>query len=56
MAFPYFQLLYMTLAVDIMDGRGLINTAHGEWLPKTKVTQYMLKKDYLKDGALQLKW
>ena len=31
----------MTLAVDIMDGRGHINTARHEWLPKkTKVAQY----------------
>ena len=31
----------MTLAIDQMDGRGHINTAHRERLPKkTKVTQY----------------
>ena len=31
----------MTLAVDKMDGRGHINTAHRERLPKTtKVGQY----------------
>ena len=31
----------MTLAFDKMDGRGLINTAHCECLPKkTKVTWY----------------
>ena len=33
--------LYMTLAVDKMDGRGHINTARGErQLKKTKVTWY----------------
>ena len=38
MAFPCFQLLYMTLAVDKMDGHGLVSTACREHLPKkTKV-------------------
>ena len=36
--FPYF---YMTLAIDRMDGRGHINTAHREHLlKKTKVMWY----------------
>ena len=34
MAFPCFQLLYMTHAIDKMDGRGLINTARHERQPK----------------------
>ena len=29
-----FQSLYMTLAIDITDGRGLGNKAHRELLPK----------------------
>ena len=45
----------MTLAIDKMDGHGLINTARRERMPKkTKVMQYQLQKDYLKDGAIQL--
>ena len=41
MAFPCFQLLYMTLAVNIIDGRGLINAERREHLPKkAKVTWY----------------
>ena len=49
MAFPCFQLLYMTFAIDKMDGRGLINTAHHERLPKkTKVA-------WSRDEAFQLK-
>ena len=36
-----FQLLYLTLAINKMDGLGLINTAHPECLPKkTNVMQY----------------
>ena len=36
-----FQFLYITLAVDKMDGIGLSNTVHCEHLPKkVKVTQY----------------
>ena len=47
MAFSTFQLLYITLAIDKMDGCGLSNTACRECLPKkTKVTQYWLQKDY----------
>ena len=39
--FSCFQLLYMTLTINKMDGRGLVNTAHHECLPKkTKVTRY----------------
>ena len=39
--FSLLQLLYITLAVDKMDGRGLINTACHEHLPKkTMVTWY----------------
>ena len=46
----------MTLAIDKMDGHGLTNRENHECLPKkTKVMQYQLQKDYLKDGALQLK-
>ena len=38
MAFPF---LYMTLAIDKLNGRGLSNSAHHECLPKkTKTTQY----------------
>ena len=45
----------MTLAIDKMDGRGHINAAHHERLPKkTKVTGYYLQKDYGKDRALHL--
>ena len=45
----------MTLAIDIMDGRGHINAAPRERLPKKiKVTRYYLQKDYRKDGALHL--
>ena len=45
----------MTFAVDKMDGRGHINSARRERLPKkTKVTWYWLQKDYQKDGALNL--
>ena len=52
MAFPCFQSLYVTLAVDKMDGHGYINTARHEHLPKkTKVTQNYLQKDYPKDRA-----
>ena len=41
---------FITLAFNRMDGRGHINTAHRERLPKkTKVMQY-----YPKDGALHL--
>ena len=37
-AFPF---LYITLAMDKLNGRGLNNTVHCEHLPKkTKVTQY----------------
>ena len=40
-AFLHFQLLYMILAVDKMDGCGPINATHHECPPKkTKVTQY----------------
>ena len=40
-AFPCFQLLYMTLAVDKINERGLINTTCCERLPrKTKVERY----------------
>ena len=43
MAFPCFQLLYVTLAIDKMDGHGLSNTARRERLPKkTKVTWYRI--------------
>ena len=39
--FPCLQLLIMTLAINKMDGHGLISTAHRECLPKkTKVMQY----------------
>ena len=34
MAFSYFQLLYIILAVDKIDGLGFIYTAHREHLPK----------------------
>ena len=46
----------MTLAVNKIDGRGIINTAHREHLPKkTKVTLRSYKKNkYPKDRALQL--
>ena len=37
MAFSAFQLLYVTLAIDIMDRRGLSNTAHCEHLPRRVV-------------------
>ena len=41
MAFPCFQLLNITLAIDKMDGHDLINTAHCECLQKkTKVMCY----------------
>ena len=30
MAFSTFQLLYMTLIIDKMDGHGLSNTGHRE--------------------------
>ena len=47
MASPCFQLLYITLAIDKMDGRGLINTARHECLPKkTKVTNVPLRQGY----------
>ena len=40
-SFSCFQLLYMTLTIDKMDGHDLINTAHCEYQPKkTKVTRY----------------
>ena len=29
-----FQLLYMTLAIDKINGCGLGNTTHREWLPR----------------------
>ena len=46
------QLLYMTLAIDKMDGCGLINTAHHEHLPtKTKVTWY-----YVATEGLPKRW
>ena len=39
--FPAFNYFIMTLAVNKMDGRGNINTARHERLPKkTKVMQY----------------
>ena len=39
--FSCFKLLYKILAVQKVDGRGHINTAHRECLPKkTKVTRY----------------
>ena len=42
-----FLLLYMTLAIDKLNGCGL-NTAHCECLPKNiKVTQYQLQKNYV---------
>ena len=42
-----FLFLYMTLAIDKLNGCGLSNTALHECLPKkTKVTQYQLQKDY----------
>ena len=45
----------MTLAIDKMYGRGHINMGrHEHLLKKTKVTRYLLQKDYRKDGALQL--
>ena len=31
MAFPYLQLLYMTLAINVMDGRDHINIAHNNF-------------------------
>ena len=44
MSFTAFSLLlfaYMTLAIDKMDGHGLINLARHERMPKkTKVMQY----------------
>ena len=40
-----------------MDGHGHINTARCEHLSKkTKVMQYQLQKDYLKDRALHLQY
>ena len=48
MAFPCFQLLNMTLAIDKMDGRDLINTVHCECLQKkTKVMWYYVATEGL---------
>ena len=45
MAFPF---LYMTLAVNKVNGHGLSNTAHRERMPKkTKVTQYYIATEGL---------
>ena len=44
MASPF---LYMTLAIDKLNGHGLSNIVHRECLPKKpKETQYWLQKDY----------
>ena len=46
--FPCFQLLIITLAIDKMDGCGLINTACRERLPKkTKVMRYYVATEGL---------
>ena len=51
-AFLCFQLLYMTLAVDKMDGHGLINSTHYKHLPKkTKVKWY-----YIATKGLPKRW
>ena len=42
----------MTLAVDKIEGRGHINTACHERLPKK--TKVLATKDYRNDGALYL--
>ena len=47
-----FHLLYMTLAINKMDGYGLSNTAYHECPPKkTKVMRYKLQKDCLLDSS-----
>ena len=52
MALPAFRS-FMTLAIDKMDVHNLINIACHERLPKkTKVTWYLLQKDYMKDRVL----
>ena len=48
------SFLYMTPAVDKLNGRGLSNTACCECLPnKAKVTQYWQQKDY---QAVPTRW
>ena len=48
MAFPCFQLLYMTLAINKLDGCGLVNIACYERLPKkTEVMWLVLATEVL---------
>ena len=55
--FATFQLLYMALSIDKMDGGGLSNTAHHEYLPKKiKVMQQLLaieKVSLLRDWSIK---
>ena len=50
MVFPCFQLLYMTLTVNKINGRGLISTVVHECLPKkTKVIRYYVATEGLSE-------
>ena len=58
MAFACLQLLYMTLAIDKMDGCGLINAACHEFLPKEDWGDVVLATEglYERQSTSFIKW
>ena len=55
MAFSTFQLLYMTLIINKMDGCGLSNTTCCEPLPKKSKGDMILATEGLLDGSNKIK-
>ena len=56
MAFSVFQLLYMTLAIDKMDGHSLSNTARHKLLPRRlNFSNMVLPTEGIPDSSYKMK-